>query len=242
MIIEVEGIIISEVAYGETSKIINVYTKEKGIIGIICKGAKSPKNKCRVFTMRFTYGVFNIYYKEKKLSTLISVDPVNNLSNIKSDITLMGYLTYITELVTQIFKQNEDKNIYNLYITSILKIEEGLNPLIITNILELKLLDYLGVSLELNKCVKCGNKDNIVTLDYLEGGYICGKCRTTEEIINQKVIKMLRMYYYVDINSISKIDISFDISMKINKLLDDYYDKYTGLYLYSKSFLTSLRK
>ena len=124
MIIEVEGIIISEVAYGETSKIINVYTKEKGIIGIICKGAKSPKNKCRVFTMRFTYGVFNVYYKEKKLSTLISVDPVNNLSNIKSDITLMGYLTYITELVTQIYKQNEDKNIYNLYITGILKIEE----------------------------------------------------------------------------------------------------------------------
>lgn len=242
MIEEVEGIIISEVAYGETSKIINVYSKQHGIIGIICKGAKSPKSKLRAFTTRFTYGVFNIYYKQNKLSTLISVDPINNLNNIKSDITLIGYLTFITELATQIFKQNDNENIYNLYIASILKIEEGLNPLIITNILELKLLDFLGVSLELNKCVKCGSKENIVTLDYLEGGFICQKCHTTEEIIDQKVIKMIRMYYYVDINSISKIDISFDISMKINKLLDDYYDKYTGLYLYSKSFLTSLRK
>lgn len=242
MIKEVEGIIISEIPYGETSKIINVYTKDYGIIGIICKGAKSPKSKLRAFTTRFTYGTFNMYYKEEKLSTLISIDPINNLNKIKTDITLMGYLTYITELVTQIYKQNNNEDIYSLYISSIIKLEEGLNPLILTNILELKLLDYLGISLELNRCVKCGTKDNIVTLDCNEGGYICGKCHTNEEILDSKVIKMIRMYYYVDINSITKIDISFDISMKINQILNDYYDRYTGLYLYSKSFLTSITK
>ena len=44
MLIEVEGFIVSETPYGETSKIINVYTKEKGLIGIMCKGAKSLKS------------------------------------------------------------------------------------------------------------------------------------------------------------------------------------------------------
>ena len=51
MISEVEGLIIKETPYGETSKIINVFTKEYGTIGIMCKGAKSLKSKLRSSTI-----------------------------------------------------------------------------------------------------------------------------------------------------------------------------------------------
>lgn len=242
MIEAIEGIAISEIAYGETSKIINVFTKEFGIIGVICKGAKSMKSRLRAVTTRFTFGTFNVYYKKDKLSTLISVDIINNFTNIKQNIELMGYINYLTELASQVYKQNSDEQIYNLYVKALLKIENGLNPAVMTNILELKLLDFLGINLELNKCVKCGNKDNIITIDPEQGGYVCGKCRIDEQILDPKVIKMMRMYYYVEIDSISKIDINYDISNKINSLLNNYYDNYTGLYLNSKRFLDSLRK
>ena len=43
MIEKIEGIIISEQAYGETSKIINVLTPDKGIIGMMAKGARKLK-------------------------------------------------------------------------------------------------------------------------------------------------------------------------------------------------------
>ena len=86
MISEVEGLIIKETPYGETSKIINVFTKEYGTIGIMCKGAKSLKSKLRSSTIKLTYGKFYIYYKENKLSLLSNVDIINPLKNIKSDI------------------------------------------------------------------------------------------------------------------------------------------------------------
>ena len=57
---EVEGFILSETPYGETSKIINVFTSDYGVIGIMCKGAKSLKSKNRVSTMRLTFAKFNI--------------------------------------------------------------------------------------------------------------------------------------------------------------------------------------
>ena len=82
MLKEVEGFIFKETPYGETSKIINVFTKEYGLIGIMCKGAKSLKSKNRALTLLFTYGKFNIYYKENKLSTLASADSLNPL-NVK---------------------------------------------------------------------------------------------------------------------------------------------------------------
>ena len=76
-IVEVEGIIASETNYGETSKIINVITKDRGLIGIMAKGCKSIKSPLRSVTSKLTYGTFIIYYKEGKLSTLKEVNIIN---------------------------------------------------------------------------------------------------------------------------------------------------------------------
>lgn len=241
MIEEVEGIIVSELDYGETSKIINIFTKEYGIIGCIAKGAKSIKSKLRAYSTKFTYGNFNIYYKEDKLSTLISCDVINEFMTLKKDILLMGYLNYITELCTQVYRQNNDLLIYDLFINSLTKINDGLNPIVITNILEIKLLDYLGISLNLDSCVKCDDKVNIVTIDGDAGGLICKKCLTNEFIVDTKTIKMIRMYYYVELSSISKLEISESVINEIDYFLDKYYDRYTGLYLKSKTFLRNIK-
>ena len=72
MIEKVEGIVINEKAYGETSKIINVITKEYGIIGIIAKGARTLKSEFRVSTAKLSYAYFNIIYKEGKLSYFLA--------------------------------------------------------------------------------------------------------------------------------------------------------------------------
>lgn len=240
MIREFEGIVVSETPYSESSKIINILTKDAGIVGIMAKGAKRIKSPLRVATEKFTLGTFNVYYHKDKLSTLVSADISNPLRNIKSDIIKIGYLTYIVELAYQTAKQNDDAEIYNILKATILKIEAGLNPMVMTNILELKMLDYLGVGIDLNKCIKCGNKTNIVTISGDEGGYICSECRTNEIIYSEKTIKMFRLYYYVDIGSVSELKISDEVVQNINKILTDYYDRFTGLYLKSKDFLKNV--
>ena len=239
MLLEVEGFIISETPYGETSKIINVLTKEKGLLGIIAKGAKSMKSALRASTQVFTYGVFSIYFKDGKLSTLANVDIINPLKNIRSDLTKISYLTYISELTSQVIKQtNED--VFDMFINIVLKMEDNLDPVILTNILELKYLPLLGVGLNLDSCIKCGNKTNIVTIDASYGGLICKDCFQNELIVDKKVIQLLRMYYYVDIKSISSINVKQEYKQTINKFISDYYDSFTGLYVYSKKFLEQL--
>lgn len=240
MIREFEGIVISVTPYGESSKIINILTKDEGIIGVMAKGAKKIKSPLRIATEKLTLGVFNVYYHKDKLSTLVSADIINPLLNIKTDIVKIGYLTYIVELAGQTAKQNDDNAIYTILKSCILKIEEGLNPAIMTNILELKMLDYLGVGIDLDKCIKCGNTKNILTISGDEGGYICANCRTNEPIYGEKTIKMFRLYYYVDIDSITDLRISEEVVENINRILTDYYDRFTGLYLKSKEFLNSV--
>ena len=239
MIEKVEGIVINEKPYGDTSKIIDIFTKKYGIIGVIAKGSRTINSKLRSVSERLTYGVFTIYYKENKLSILKEVDIINNLKNIRKDIKLIAYATYLVDLSSQVYKHSYNDTIYDMLISSIKKINDGFDSLIITNIVELKYLDYLGVMPNLSGCIVCGSS-NVVTISSSKGGYLCNKCRTNEPLISDKSMKLIRMYYYVDIEKIEKINISDQIKNQINIFLDNYYDKYTGLYLKSKEFLKKI--
>lgn len=242
MVTKVEGIVLNEKAYSETSKIINVITKEYGVIGILAKGALSLKSPLRSVTGKLTYGYFYIYYKENKLSTLKSVDVIDNLKSIKTDISKISFASFLLDLANQVIKQNNNSDVYTLLKQAILKINEGYDPLVITNIVELKYLNYLGVMPIIDSCSKCGNKDNIITISSYRGGYICKNCHTNEKIVNLKTIKLIRMYYYVDLEAITTLNVSAEVKMEINSFLDDYYERYTGLYLKSKDFLKNLMK
>ncbi len=239
MIIEVEGIVLSESPYGETSKIINILSKEKGLIGIMCKGAKSMKSSLRASTQILTYGIFSIYYKEGKLSTLKNVDVKNMWKEIHSDLTKISFATYLCELISQVVKQT-DEDVFDFLLQSLIKIENGLDPLIITNVLELKCLPLLGVGLNLDECIRCGNKTQIVTIDASYGGLICKNCYQNEPILDKKIIQLIRMYYYVDIASINKINVDDKYKKIIDKFITDYYESFTGLYLQSKKFIENL--
>ena len=242
MLRKVEGIIVSEVDYKESSKIINIYNRELGIIGVIARGTKKIKSNLSGVTTKMTYGIFNISYKENGLSTLIEVDIINNFKNIRSDISLISYACYILDLSTSVYKHDNSKDIYELLIASLIKIEEGYDKEVITNILELKLLEYLGIKPIIDSCVSCGRKSDIVTISSYRGGYVCSDCYSDDPIVNTKTIKLIRMFYYVDISKISKLDISPSIKKEISQFIDDYYDRYSGLYLKSKEFLNEINK
>lgn len=242
MIKKVEGIIIKEIDYRETSKIVNIFTDEYGIIGVLCKGAKRLKSPFSNTTTKLTYGIFHLNYRENSLSTLIEVDIIDNLKVIKKDLTKISYASFITDLVEQVYKHENNEFIYTLYKQSLLKINEGYDEKIITNILELKLLDYLGIRPVIDKCAVCGNVANIITISSYKGGYICQKCLKNEKIVSTKTIKLIRMLYYVDISKITKTDISEQVKQELNSFIDEYYDRYAGLYLKSKTFLKNLSK
>jgi DNA repair protein RecO (recombination protein O) len=204
------------------------------------KGCRNMKSKLRGVSRKLLYGTLHIYYKQNGLSTLIGIDVKESFSKTIMDLEKISYASFVLDLCHQVIRQNEDEEIFDLLKSTLLKIEEGLNPIALTNILELKLLDYLGVAPNIDSCSYCGSEKNIVTLSSDAGGYICKDCYHNEPLVNEKTIKMIRMYYYVDIDKITKLDVSNEITKEINLFLDDYYERYTGLYVKSKDFIKNV--
>lgn len=236
MLKKIRGIVVSEVPYKDSSKVLNILCEE-GVIGVVSKGCKRINSPLRVISNKLTLGEYVIYYNESKLSTLKEGSVIDNFNNIKNDLNKISHATYITDLVNQVMKQNADPTVFSLYVSALKKIDEGINETVVMNILEIKLLDYLGVGINLNGCAKCGSTREIVTIDPDVGGYICKNCYTNEIIYDERVRKMLRMYYLVEIDSIKELKIKDYVIDSINKFLSVYYDRYTGLYIRSKEFL-----
>lgn len=237
---KIEGIIVNEYSFEESSKIINILTKD-GVIGVVAKGAKKIKSPFFGTTNRFTLGIFNIIYKENTLSKLVDTDILKDYRNIKKDIVRVSYATYITELILKVFKHENNKNIYDLYLSSLDKINDGYDALIITNILKLKLLDYLGIKPIIDECIECGNTKEIITISSYLGGYVCKNCIKKEKIVSAKTVSLIRMFYYVDISKITKLEISEKVKKEIDEFINDYYDRYSGIYLKSKILLDNIK-
>ena len=68
-----EGIVLTETNYSESSKILNVLTKDLGIIGVMSKGCRKVKSNLRVVSNKLTYGDFNIYYKKNTYNDIKNI-------------------------------------------------------------------------------------------------------------------------------------------------------------------------
>ena len=248
-IIKIEGIIVGEQNYGESSKILKVFTKDLGIVSVISKGSRKIKSPLRSISNKLIYASFDISYKENGLSTLVSGDIIDLFKNIiidYKDLEKKLYAFTIVDLTLQVINQKhiekeEINEVYDILIASIKKINEGLNARIILDIVMLKYLKYLGVMPNIDSCSLCGSVENIITMDSKSFGFICKECYQDEVIVNEKALKLVRMLYYIDIPRIKNLDVKEEIE-DVRKFIDAYYEEHTGIYFNIKKKIISLNK
>ena len=92
-----EGIVLRTTDYGETNKIVTLYTREWGKIGVMARGAKKPKSRLSAITQPFTYGFF-LLQNGRGLGNLQQGEMITPLRSIKEDIFLTAYASYVVEL------------------------------------------------------------------------------------------------------------------------------------------------
>lgn len=242
MEVEVEGIILKETLYGETSKILQVMTKEYGLISIIAKGASSYKNNLRSLSLPFLYAKFLINYKKDKISTLKGGKIIKLYGSGSSNIKTYAYISYLCELTYKVLQENNDKSIFTILKSSLDKLTEGFNENVIKNIVEFKYLDYIGITPDLSMCHKCMKPAKVYAIDGKIGGFVCQDCFTNERKVPNDFQKILKRYQDVDISEIKEIKLSKENEELVSDFLKEYYQTFSAIHLNSENLLTILDK
>ncbi|WP_373892839.1 DNA repair protein RecO [Virgibacillus natechei] len=243
MLEKMDGIIIKTQDYGETNKIVTIFSKKLGKFSAIARGAKKPKSRMAAVTQPFIYGTFFVYVNSG-LSTIQQGEVVYSFRPIREDIIKTAYTAYIAELTDKLTDfQTPDIYIYDQLYQTMNWIAENEDVDIPVMMYELKLFTKGGFAPTVDRCVNCGNRETISAFSIAEGGLLCNRCRHLDHeaiSIPSSVAKLLYVFQRIELERVGSISVKAENRNLIRKILDAYYDQYGGYFLKSRKVLNQL--
>lgn len=239
----IQGIVIRNQDYGETHKLVTIFSKELGKITAIARGAKKTRSRMSSVTQLFTQGEYLIYLS-KGLSTLQQGQIINSYRHIGEDIEKTAYAAYIIELTDKLTDDKErDPFIYDQLVLTLQWINDETDFLVPVMMYELKLFRKGGFSPVLDKCVRCSSVEFPFAFSIEEGGLLCNRCRYLDNNavgLGDSFVKLINTLQKVGLERVGNISIKRENVRLLRNLLDEYYDKYGGFLLKSKRFLAQI--
>lgn len=243
MLEKAEGIVIKTQDYGETHKIITLFSQRLGLFSGIAHGAKKPKSRMAAVTQPFIHGNYLVYVRSG-LSTIRQGEIVHPFRKIREDIIKTAYAAFISELTDKLLDTRKpDLFIYEQFHRTMQWIEEKDKYEIPVMMYELKLYDRAGISPIVNQCVSCGRTKNLMAFTIDHGGTLCQDCfkKHHEAIfLSQPVARLLHIFSEVGIERIGNISVKKENKKRLRQLLDAYYEQYGGYFLKSRNFLNQM--
>ena len=240
---QLEGIVIRTKPYGESHKLVTLFTREAGKMTCMARGAKKPVSRLAAVTQPFTHGSFSIY-KGRGMGTIQQGDPLESLRHIREDIMSTAYASYITELIDRLTEQDDPQPaIYDMLFQGLHAIEEGYDPEAITLFVEWKMLPYAGLTPTLHQCANCGATEGEFAFSFQELGFLCHRCFHIDRYIirlSPALVKLIRTFYFVPIERVGSLKLKKETKSLLKQIVRTIYEEQAGIRLKSRSFLEQL--
>ncbi|MHA6250948.1 DNA repair protein RecO [Oceanobacillus sp. CAU 1775] len=245
MLEKVEGIIIKTIDYGETNKIVTIFSKRFGKFTAMARGAKKPRSRMASVAQPFILGEFFVYMN-RGMGTLQQGEIIDSFRNIREDIVKTAYTAYITELTEKLIEEKTpDLELYEQYYLTLKWIDENTESEIPIMMYELKLFTKGGFAPILHQCSNCGDHTELLNFSFGEGGMLCSRCKHIDPdaiLLTATQVRLLQMFQNVGLDQVGNISVKEENKQFLRTLIDAYYERFGGFYLKSRRFLKQLDK
>lgn len=172
------GVITRVYDVGASDKMLNIITADRGRIGVMVKGGRSPSSKMRAVSQLFTYGNFEISQKGS-LYWLRGGSVINPFYDLSVDITRVSLASYLCDLANELTDEVvEDDSIMRLLLNSLYLIGRGeKDQRLVKAVFEMRAAAISGYCPELSYCAYCREPfADFTYLDVMGGKLICTDC------------------------------------------------------------------
>lgn len=243
MLEQIDGIVLKTKDYGETHKLVTIYSGKYGKFQALAKGAKKPKSRMAAVTQPFIFARFFVYISSG-LSTVQQGELMDSHRTIREDFVKTAYSAYIAELTDKLIENKDnDPYLFRQFQQTIQWVEREERAEIPIMMYELKLYKKAGFAPVLHQCINCSGKEAPYVFSIVEGGLLCSRCRSMDPEafeISPKMAKLLYVFSEVDLEQIGSIQMKPENVKKLQKILQAYYERYGGYFIKSRKFLDQL--
>ena len=143
----------------------------------MAKGARRPKSALLAGTQIFCFGEY-LMYKGSNTYHINSVEPIEVFYNIRTDLDKLKYAVHINKIIQDVTHENQNcYNILQLLLNTLYTISETDKNLdLVLSVFKLRLLCILGFTPGINKCVNCGQTEDLNYFSLRDNGFKCSIC------------------------------------------------------------------
>lgn len=174
-----EIIILKITNYKEKDGIIDAISKNEKM-SFLVRGLFDPKSKNAFLNNPLTIADIELSEGNYKYPVVKSSLMIKSPINPHADLKYMGSIMMIVEVTNYLLSDEEKFVIYDYLSQTIEDIKTNNNPLKVVISYLAKILKISGYDFEINECIMCGNRKNIITFSFDDGGFICQNCYTPD--------------------------------------------------------------
>lgn len=179
--LKTEAVVLRSIRYGEADRILHLYSKTRGRLGAIAKGARKPKSRFGGRLEPFFRLDLLLHEGRSDLLTVTNAATVDGYPRLRASGPALGAAARACDAVLRLLDSPEpNQAAYNLlcrYLALLDEPDAERSPGLETTLsFRLKLALAAGFAPELAACASCGDAEHLSGFSGAAGGVVCASC------------------------------------------------------------------
>ena len=186
-ITKTEAIVLKGLKFGDTSKIVTLYTKDYGKIKVIAKGIRKPKSRL-AGTLETFFHIHIVFYKKvtTEIYLLSQSEIMHPFQKITKDLSRYAFASGSLELLDKLITGEEpNPQLFELTLNTLSFMESCAPKSVEKSFLffVLRLADILGYKPKFNRCISCNKAipNKFILFSPEKGGTVCARCARQDQ-------------------------------------------------------------
>ena len=231
-------IVISITQYKEKDGIINAISEE-GAITFLARGIFDPKNKNAGINNNLVIADIELSEGNFKYPTLKTCSILLTPMSVNNSLEKLASIMAIAEATKSLVQDEEKGMLFDSLLGAVTSIKTDKDPYMTLLIYLARVLKATGYEFEVNECVFCGSKKDIITFSFKDGGFVCRNCMnedTEKDLSNDQMLLLRSAFNTPDYLKTSQYYTKENSIVVLNKFFEFISDSY-GVNLKSVSLI-----
>lgn len=179
--VRAEAVVLRSIRYGEADRILHLYSRTRGRIGAIAKGARKPKSRFGGRLEPFFRLDLMLHEGRSDLLTVTGVSTLDGYPRLRASAPALNAGARACDAVLRLLDAAEPNlPAYNLLCRYLALLDDPTEPeasrLAVALSFRLKLALAAGFAPELASCTRCGEAEHLSGFSGAAGGVVCPSC------------------------------------------------------------------
>lgn len=245
-LIKATAIVLRSRKWGDADRIVTFYSKEKGKIGGVARGARRPKSRFGAALEPFSLCRLNLFEKAgDSLLRVSQVDLVRSSQKLRESLRLIDSAARMVNVVAAITPDGDpDPLLFDTLEQGLASLHESEDPAFTALLFQIRLLGVTGFRPQTDHCAACGKAHFASEPQFspLAGGLVCLSCAAHQRVrciaLSRGSLSFLQQAIRLDPTVVTRLRASGQVRGEVEAAIEGYVTVVAGKRLPSANFLS----